>query len=714
MACLCGRAIFAGVSALFIFAATINAENIVYPANAGIINVVKDRGVDNTGTRDVSDTLTSILLKNVGWKVIYFPNGTYKVSKPVSAFICPGNEVVFGPIVQGQSRENTVIRLVDGTWPAALASGSNPEQRRSRVVLNVGECGNRSFQKGLHNIRVNIGKNNAGAVGVRFNTSNNGCMSNVDIISEDGAGMIGLDLGGQEDGPGLVHDVYVKGFAVGVQAEASLSMTMSKITVENQSQCGLNNVWRTYIDGFVSTNTVTAVKNQDDLVLVNAQLNGGSSSATAIQNTGMLFARNITTTGYQRAITSNTPQAAPTGTSITEYSSHGSVGLFYTPGKSLNLEVKNPPYPEWETDTSKWANARVYKGGLGQVQKSDVQAIAAALAAPGKTAVLIPGDRLWALTDTIRVGGAIARVEGTGTSFSGGAIVVEDGAAPVVMLHELKEIPIFVRTSRTVIIESGVSSNVYGDGTGDLFLNDHMAFYFSRNEKQHAWIRQLNLEYESVCGPMNFACCLTDFPTGSIWILGYKSEESLCKSHLSGGFLEVLGMLSYSLNSNHPAGLAIWEIAGGQFSAALTKQIYYGGASAFDYLVDETRNGQQKYLMRAQNPNGDNLALYTGYNPAGPFPSGARKPEIAESKVRCDFAARLLSGGIMQVSAPARIREVSLMDIRGRSTPLAAPAMAGSTGDRAISDLSGLAAGTYLVRIMTDEGSGVERIMVAR
>jgi hypothetical protein len=58
-------------------------------ATCGIIDVtLPPYNIDKTGQTNVADTLNSILQKNATWKVIYLPNGTYRVSKTVAFLDC--------------------------------------------------------------------------------------------------------------------------------------------------------------------------------------------------------------------------------------------------------------------------------------------------------------------------------------------------------------------------------------------------------------------------------------------------------------------------------------------------------------------------------------------------------------------------------------------------------------------------------------------------
>jgi len=125
------------------------------------------------------------------------------------------------------------------------------------------------------------------------------------------------------------------------------------------------NSWSGDIDSLkvtTSGSAAAAVLNTGRLSLLNGYFTG-ASGATAVVSQGLLFARNINTTGFQRAITqSGGKAAAPADANVGEYSSLSDAGMWYTPHKSMNMQIKYPPFPRWESDTSKWISMGVLKG----------------------------------------------------------------------------------------------------------------------------------------------------------------------------------------------------------------------------------------------------------------------------------------------------------------------------------------------------------------
>jgi hypothetical protein len=272
---------------------------------------------DNTGHNDVSKIITKALTENRNTnRIIYLPNGTYLVTDSITMREDGGN---IGPSLQGQSRQGTIIRLRDGTWPRVDGAHS---------VLKTGAGKPENFQRIVRSLTISIGKNNDGASGVFFFGNNQSSMGDIDIRSEDGKGQIGLDLeaGGGDQGPCLVRDTSVTGFDVGVRASAISSVTIHHLTLSGQRKVGvLHHDYGFFIDGLQSNNHVPAVSCGNGLLLVNAVLTGGDPNVPAITHSGgLLFLRNVTTAGYHHALVTPSVDGitVPTTATITEFTAH--------------------------------------------------------------------------------------------------------------------------------------------------------------------------------------------------------------------------------------------------------------------------------------------------------------------------------------------------------------------------------------------------------
>src|SRR5208337_5044732 len=84
----------------------------------------------------------------------------------------------------------------------------NPVQPKEMVW--TGGTPAQRFRNQIRNCTWDTGRGNPGAIGIRVDASNVGCLRDVDIRSGDGAGVIGLDMSYADDfGPCFVKNVRI-------------------------------------------------------------------------------------------------------------------------------------------------------------------------------------------------------------------------------------------------------------------------------------------------------------------------------------------------------------------------------------------------------------------------------------------------------------------------------------------------------------------------
>ena len=638
---------FAGFRTLMRVAVTIGigtvcisfAENIIFPHIkvgptdvSGIVDItLPPYSADKTGKTDVTTKLQQAWDDHQTWTTIYLPNGTYLVSNTIRMSpICTGGSggaaagCVTVAIMQGQSRDGTVIKLASGSFTNA----SSP-----KPVIFAADGVAQQFQRGIHNLTVLVSSNNAGANGIRWYSNNTGLMSDVATISQDGLANVGVDAAGGEQGPCGMRDIYVKGFKYGCKCNALNSVTVLNLTVENASVAGvLNEGGPFYVDHLISINNAIGVRNTGYLTLTNAQLTGGTTAHPAIDNSSQIFVRNVQAQGYSKALNTN-GRTGPSGMSFAEYSTN-QMSLFTSPTHSMNLPNKTLPDVPWEQDTTKWGNVWQNKGGIGTTPKSDSASLQSLIDNPNITSIIVPAGRQYAVGD-IYVRGNIKRIVGTGGNVTGRFIITNDLTQPVIKIERFNNVLIVDQSNKTVIIEScngSQSGFITSTGSGDLYICDIVgAPNTFNNASQRVWAWQYNAEGGSgVAGANHIKTIIQNI--GMMRIFGWKDEPQFQSLDLQKGIVEILGYMYYASSST--SGQTMFVVGNGaQFCAAGVSQVSFNGTS-FSNLVQQTSGGTLKTLTSSNSGSGGNIPLYCGYDSAlvSPFVGiEARNPDVREA-----------------------------------------------------------------------------------
>jgi hypothetical protein len=356
------------------------------------------------------------------------------------------------------------------------------------------------------------------------------------------------------------------------------------------------------------------------LTLIDGNFSGGSSSATAIQNTqdAKMYLRNVTTSGYQSAVYSNGTTLA--GGTISEWVSHSIKSLFTSPQKSLGLVVQETP--EFvDANLNNWANVVSY-GARANDLGDDTAAIQAAIDS-GKSTVYFPFGK-YRISSTVRVRGAVQRILGmgayispAGTSFPAGtpAFRFESGTAGTVIFenislnrnYDVTGFPEFsfpmLEDARgtTVVLKNLIDVSYRGvSGSGPLFIENICCGPFEFNS-QTVWARQLNAETTNTHLLNN---------GGKLWVLGYKTEQiSTIAETRGGGQTEILGSF-FSTHKLEP----ITALINNESSMSIVYSTNSDGD--FQTQVNETRDGVTRTLSRdavLRRGYGSVVPLYVGY-----------------------------------------------------------------------------------------------------
>ncbi|WP_421658239.1 glycosyl hydrolase family 28-related protein [Leptothermofonsia sp. ETS-13] len=579
----------------------INSENIMFPADAGVVDVRTYGAIPNDGQDDTAAIQRALDANPSGNRIIYFSNGVYDVSNTLRYSGTQKRN-----ILQGQSRDGTIIKLKDfsGLNGPVIWTGNPPAQR---------------FRNSILNLTVDVGVGNPTATGIAFIANNQGAMRDVKIISRDRKGAVGLDLGIDENGPTLIKDIEVVGFDVGIRTwNPTASQTLEHIRLSNQNQYGWKNYnQQVYVRDLQSTNAVTAIWNMPDGVsgftLIDSTLTGvGATASTlpAIWNQKGMYVRNLTTSGYQLAIRQDDKgrgnPSQPNGYVNEWMARDGFVTLFGSPLTSMRLPISETPEVPWDA-LSNWRSPLTY-GGLPNDGIDDTAAIQAAIDS-GATTVYLPNGT-WNLNGTIYLRGNVRRFLGTEAFISSngnGVIEVFDGSSPTIVIERLEansSVPgaqsvQFVHSSTRTLVLSSILGGNYRSTTqnpGDVYIEDVSGGpWFFKN--QNVWARQINPEVYTPVRIQNDG--------GRLWILGYKDEdEGTMIETINGGKTELIG--AYLLNGNYEDIPAFVNNESSLSFVGVSYRSFGGGSIPIG--VKETRNG----VTRTTNGLPGN---YSGYIP---------------------------------------------------------------------------------------------------
>jgi len=624
---------------LLVMAGMASAESIVFPPDAGVVDVKAKYGAKGDGITDDTQAIQKAIDEVKGIPdTLYFPNGTYLVSGSVGIFNGKAHSRDRFLTYQGQSEAGAVIRLKDN------CPGFDDPQK-PKVVFSVyqGEGTGDVMHSYVRNLTVDVGRGNPGAVGLRFMSNNTGAMYHVTVRSSDpkGAGRLGLDMRQGQNGPCLIQHVTVIGFDHGVETGDTFSLVFEHLTLKNQNVLGFFNAnGRTTVRDLKSVNSVPAVRNKwESLTLVEADLTGGGKDNTAILNESpKCFVRDIRQDGYGHLL-KDAAGKMHDGAAFDEWFEGKANALFPCEMKTLRLPIKETPEVPWETDLAKWVKVEwsgadataALQGALDQAAKER------------KTTVYFPRRaRTYEypkISGPVRVHGSVNRILGmsnivdisdpTGKLAAGQAVFTfEDLTSEAVAVERFfllggwkgpANVSLFENKSGKAIVlrnlgHSGTTKKL--SMSGEWFIEDVAPSRTSTlliGPGEKCWARQFN--------PETPEANMIEVDGGQLWILGLKTEGRA--RHIlarNGAKVELLGGVSYQSWDKQPTDPPMFTVINSDASFTFG---FYHWNSPFKTIVEETVGSETRTLLRKDLTN-YHLSLYraSGAGKASGGPGG--------------------------------------------------------------------------------------------
>jgi len=472
---------FFGAAVLLLFSShALSAEEIVYPLDVGIIDVTKQPwNFDNTGVEDITGDLQSLIDQTIpnkfpngggGYRIIYFPDGTYRLSDTVIGHYLNFGAAGGGIIIQGQSRDGVVLRLDDNA-----AGFDNPDQ--PKVLLNYmeGNSTNNAFMNMLENLTIDVGSGNPGAVAVRFHANNTGAVRKVKLISSDPAkaGAAGLEAVKRTNGPWMIRGLEVDGFDYGLNVgnagDSRHVISIQDLVLRDQKVAGvaLDSLILNFLNCH-SSNSVPFLIEESENSLVNLidceLISPEGSQGSAILSNSAVYLREITQAGYATVVSDGNGPLLAAINPDEEWYSHPRNALWEeTSTSSLNLPIEQAPELPWPADPADWSVVPSPNG------EDDTEAVREALHDGPKMVIFQPGT--YRISETLRIPPHVERIACQWARFNLNRDL-DDGTSPLFEWGPSDHPVVLIERLRTNFGQLNPNPLILNAGTGTLVLRD--------------------------------------------------------------------------------------------------------------------------------------------------------------------------------------------------------------------------------------------------
>lgn len=604
----------------------------IFPAaDLGWINV-KDYLAYPDDDQDDTAAIQKAISENIGdktsMKTIYFPSGVYNISSTLTWTNTIGEWKAYLRL-KGAGRDNVTLKLADNICTDMSVTQAMLYTASSGTTSDGG--GNTAFANYIEDMTLDMGTNNAAAVGINYIASNVGAVRRVRILSSDNErkGVAGILLNRISVGPALLDDVIIEGCDYGMDFsdQNKYAMTARDITLRSQRVAGIrNNQNAFYVHRLYSSNSVPVLSGNNQnahTVILDAICVGGDSGTYGIIFQGGLLMRNTTFNGYLSAPIRNNNTGTDAGSSsISEYVSHAVVSRVpNSPSQTIGLPVTATPVVSDDPYTN-WVK-------VASFNSAGIQLAINTAAAAGKKTIYFPSGQ-YNLNTPVIISGSVQRLLGnhayvnwspstfypavfiftnmTGSDITCEQFIFSDWAASYAgytYLHDETATPIVFRD----ILQIFSDGNSYRHTQTKNIWLENCALGGLMFSNANVWAWQLDPENENVIKLKNNG--------GTLWVVGLKTEwSSTSIETCNRGSTEVLGAMfyvpfgfkSYTIPavSNDESQIALSMTCYGDFNDIFVRDVYGGVTHDFTYSDSQSaghpRDGRTIPLYTAPIP----------------------------------------------------------------------------------------------------------------
>jgi hypothetical protein len=209
-------------------------------------------------------------------QMVYLPAGTYLVSDTLECLINHVNPdhaeneirgVEAYQWIKGDGAGRTVLKLRSASEIGTFGTAESPKPvlQTARYAYDARQNGNAKFQLWVTDLSIVVPEDQPYAVGLSYGVANMGAVRRVGIQAKGRGGYTGLALVQNNNGPGLVEQVRIEGFATGLEVNdlAGKNFHLNEIEIANQHPGG---VAMALSDKVISVENLSIEQDQGDVV----------------------------------------------------------------------------------------------------------------------------------------------------------------------------------------------------------------------------------------------------------------------------------------------------------------------------------------------------------------------------------------------------------------------------------------------------------------